>query len=271
MRNESFGCFKKAKVQFKKLIFTDNRLSYLLRRGAERLAGNGSNYRINDLSEWLELPTIALKIWLFSIPDGYGYNSFKVKKKSGRGLRSIDAPSHNLKVLQRSIYHKLLKRLNLHQSATAYISGKSIFDNASPHVRQHVVVNIDLKDFFGSISSNRIYRYWRFLGWDVETSTILRNICCHNGSLPQGSPTSPALSNLCNQLLDTRLEGVARIRKGKYTRYSDDLTFSFPNDYGIQSGVLRKIYKILRAEGYEIQKKNEYEYSVLISVKPRQG
>jgi Reverse transcriptase (RNA-dependent DNA polymerase)/CHAT domain len=92
------------------------------------------------------------------------------------------------------------------------------------------------------------------LGWDVETSTILRNICCYKGSLPQGSPTSPALSNLCNQLLDARLESVARINKGRYTRYSDDLTFSFSQDYGLHN-TLRKIRQILTSEGYKIQEK----------------
>lgn len=165
------------------------------------------------------------------------------------------APNYSLKTLQRSIYHKLLKRLYLHQAATAYIPGRSIFDNASPHVRQEVVINIDLKDFFGSVSSSKVYRYWRGLRWDDETSTILTNICCYKGSLPQGSPTSPALSNLCNQLLDARLEGLARTNKGQYTRYLDDLTFSFSNPYIHKRGILDKIHQILASEGYEIQEK----------------
>jgi retron-type reverse transcriptase len=126
-----------------------------------------------------------------------------------------------------------------------------------PHVGQNVVINIDLKNFFGSINSNKIYRYWRFLGWDVEVSTILRNICCHEGGLPQGAPTSPALSNLCNQLLDMRLEAVARKNKGTYTRYSDDLTFSFSKSYGHQGGIVKIINSILIDEGYEIQKKKK--------------
>jgi hypothetical protein len=83
----------------------------------------------------------------------------------------------------------------------------------------------------------------------------LRNICCYNGSLPQGAPTSPSLSNLCNQLLDARLAAVAKKIKGKYTRYSDDITFSFSKTYAHQKGILRKINDILESEGYQIQKK----------------
>jgi len=250
-----FEYLKNFKARIKKAISVDSRLGYFLRRIAEKFLHKTPSYRIGDLSDWLELPVTALKSWLNRLPDGYQYESFKIPKKGGRGRREINAPNNTLKVLQRSIYHKLLKRLHIHQAATAYICGKSIFDNALPHVRQEVVINIDLKDFFGSIRSDRIYRYWHLLGWDVETSIILKNICCYKGGLPQGSPTSPALSNLCNQLLDARLEGMAIKNKGKYTRYSDDLTFSFSNPYIHRRGILEKIYQILASEGYEIQQK----------------
>lgn len=246
---------KNVKARIKKAISVDGKLGYFLRKIAEKFLGKASSYGINDLSEWIELPVAALKPWWNGLPDGYQYESFKIPKKSGRGRRDINAPDHSLKALQRSIYHKLLKRLHIHQAATAYIPGKSIFDNALPHVRQEVVINIDLKDFFGSVKSDKIYRYWHLLGWDVETSIILKNICCYKGSLPQGSPTSPALSNLCNQLLDARLEGMARKNKGQYTRYSDDLTFSFSNPYIHRRGILEKIHQILASEGYEIQEK----------------
>jgi hypothetical protein len=117
MRNHSLRCLQKAKAQFKKLLSTDGKLTYLVRKGTERLIGN-STYRLIDLSEWLELPSTALRIWLFGIPDDYRYESFTIKKKNGRGRREIDAPNRSLKVLQRNVYHKLLKPLNLHQSAT---------------------------------------------------------------------------------------------------------------------------------------------------------
>ncbi len=244
-----------SKAKIKKEVSVDGRVGYFLRRIAERFLHRTSNFGIDDLSEWLEFPIIALKPWLIGIPSGYQYENFKIPKKNGRGRREINAPNHNLKTLQRSVYHKLLKSLQIHKSATAYIPNRSIFENALPHVNQDIVINIDLKDFFGSIESDRIYRFWHFLGWDVETSTILKNICCYEGSLPQGSPTSPALSNLCNQLLDARLEGLANRNNGRYTRYSDDLTFSFSNPYIHKRGILQKIREILISEGYEIQEK----------------
>lgn len=193
MRSNGFNSLKLAKNLIKQIAFFGEQIVYLIRRIVEKLEGSSQYRKIDKLSEWLDLPIPALRIWLNGMPDGYKYKTFRIPKKAGRGYRVIDAPNHNLKVLQRAIYHKLLKRLNPHKAATAYISGKSIIDNALPHVGQDIVINIDLKDFFGSISSDSVYRYWHKLGWDVETSTILRNICCHNGRLPQGAPTSPAL------------------------------------------------------------------------------
>lgn len=255
MREKEPDYLKDAGATIKRAFSVDSKLGFLVRSVAEKLLGKVSSYEINDLSEWLELPVAALKPWLKGIPSEYKYENFKVPKKGGRGRREINAPNHALKSLQRIVYHRLLKKLHLHQAATAYIPGRSIFNNALPHVGQEVVINIDLKDFFGSVSSDKVYRYWHFLGWDVETSIILKNICCYKGSLPQGSPTSPALSNLCNQLLDARLEGLAKRNKGQYTRYSDDLTFSFSNPYIHKRGILDQIHEILSSEGYQVQEK----------------
>ena len=245
--------WKTVKETIKFIFSIDTKAGYLARNlisifSYERSRG------ISDLADYLDLPVAALRIWLNGMPEEYSYEKFTIPKKSGRGRREICSPNQRLKSLQRGVYHKLLKSLNFHQAATAYASKKSIVDNALPHVRQEIVINIDLKNFFGTIKSHRIYRCWRSLGWNVETSMILKNICCYEGSLPQGSPTSPALSNLCNQSLDSSLDRAVRNFKGKYTRYSDDLTFSFPKAR-IPRGILKRISDILKLEGYEIQEK----------------
>jgi RNA-directed DNA polymerase len=44
--------------------------------------------------------------------------------------------------------------------------------------------------------------------------------------LPQGTPTSAALANLCAFGLDLRLEGLAHALGARYTRYADDIVLS---------------------------------------------
>jgi RNA-directed DNA polymerase len=64
------------------------------------------------------------------------------------------------------------------------------------------------------------------LGYSVPVATMLSNLCCLSESLPQGAPTSPALSNLLMQQTDKRISGFIKKKKIRYTRYADDLTFS---------------------------------------------
>ena len=237
------------------------RIGYFIRKlianVLDRIVENKARRGITDLAEWLDVPTASLRVWVYSRPTGFYYRTFSIPKKNGKGYRKIDAPNPQLKLLQKKLYVLLIRPLGWHTSATAYIPEKSIVDNALPHVDQKVVINIDLKDFFGSISSNKVYTCWRSLGWDFETSTILQNICCYNDCLPQGSPTSPAISNLCNQSLDSQLKRLVDEYQGHYTRYSDDLTFSFPQEHALKWGVIHKIREIITSEGYSIQKKKK--------------
>ncbi len=243
------------KIKLEKFLSFDGKIGYLIWKTIESITGAKSTRDINDLSEWLEWPLVALEKWVFGIPNEYQYVSFYIPKKGGRGKRRIDAPNQELKDLQQRVYHKLLKRLNQHRAATGYTLNKSIVDNASPHIGQDVVINIDLKDFFFNISSRRVYNCWRFLGWDIKAAMALTHICCYQKHLPQGAPTSPAISNICNIMLDTRLDSLAKIGDGQYTRYADDLTFSFPIYGDREKRILNKIFKVISSEDYEIQKK----------------
>jgi hypothetical protein len=181
-----------------------------------------------------------------------------------------------LKLLQKRVYNKLLRPLPVHPAVTGFVRGRSIVDNARPHSCRAVVINLDLADFFPSISLERIVRAWRAIGWNRESARILGNICTHENRLPQGAPTSPAVSNLVCRKLDVRLTALMQAErvKGSYTRYADDLTFSFES-FGsnkrrrkaraggaarTQSAVtsratLRVVRRIIEAEGFRIQKK----------------
>jgi len=180
------------------------------------------------------------------------YAEFRIPKRAG-GSRTIAAPEAPLKALQRRILKRLLARLASHPAAKGFERGQCIVTNARPHVGKAVVVRLDMKDFFASTRDRRVRDYFRGLGWNREASELLTHLCTHRGGLPQGAPTSPRLSNLVNYPLDARLAGLAKRLGATYTRYADDMTFSFSSDDPRAIHKLIRVVKlILEEQGYAI-------------------
>ncbi len=203
-----------------------------------------------DLAEFFAISEFELK--RFCIRTQGFYHSFERPKKSGKGMRIISAPSEALKELQRKIKRDILDLLETHSSCMGYKKGFSIVDNAAPHVGQRFVLNLDIKDFFQSISSARVAGYFCSLGYSEEVSVLLSRICCYKNALPQGAPTSPSLANLICSKLDRRLCGVARKNGLVYTRYCDDITIS--GGAFVKPGLQHFIQGIIAEEGFEVNK-----------------
>jgi RNA-directed DNA polymerase len=195
-----------------------------------------------------------LTLWLGGTPQGFSYTKFEIPKKSG-GVRILNAPNDSLKKLQRKIHYSFLKSLKPHSSCRGFAQGQSIVTNALPHVGQAVVINLDLKDFFNTVTDKKVYNFFRAIGWGRSASKVLTNICCYQGTLPQGAPTSPALSNLVNYRFDVRLSNLVKKFGGIYTRYADDITLSFPKFDTKHKIILKYVSQIIRSEGFQIQKK----------------
>ena len=153
------------------------------------------------------------------------YRYFTVDKRSG-GVRKIAEPLPSLKEIQRWILDNILYKCPISRFTKGYVPTLSIRDNARFHRNQELVLKLDIKDFFPSIKSGRVFNFFKRLGYQKAVSQMLTNLCTLNGSLPQGAPTSPALSNLIISRLDTRLSHYAIQKKIRYTRYADDMTFS---------------------------------------------
>jgi RNA-directed DNA polymerase len=183
---------------------------------------------VASLSKWLDVPEAELREWLGTAPTwtrGYEYTRFTIPKRRG-GERTIEAPNDKLKTLQRRILYRLLNPLPMHLAVTGFVKGRSIVDNARPHVGSGVVINLDLADFFPTITAERVEKMFRSLGWDADAAAVLSRICTSEGHLPQGAPTSPAISNLVCRKLDERLSRLIQRNEGHYTRYADDITIS---------------------------------------------
>ena len=156
------------------------------------------------------------------------YKEFNIPKKNG-GVRTIMEPYPSLKEIQFWILKHILEpAASEHVSpvAKAFIPGISLRGNARFHKGKQCVIALDLHDFFGSVTYNSIYAIFKKLKYSKSVSTLLANLCTCNGCLPQGSPTSPMLSNFVFKRLDDKIFGYCRKNGILYTRYADDMTFS---------------------------------------------
>lgn len=162
------------------------------------------------------------------------YNVFRIPKRSG-GWREILEPKPELKAKQRSILAWLMaRRIGPSPYAHAFVRKRSILTNALPHVGKRVVVKIDMKDFFPSITEGQVAQALVREGLTGSESRAIAQICTVEGRLPQGAPTSPFLSNLVFKPFDYRLAGIAKAWSKSasptaFTRYADDLAFSGNN------------------------------------------
>ncbi len=196
------------------------------------------------------------------------YRRYLLPKKTG-GHRLISAPMPRLKAAQSWILRTILDPVPAHDAAHGFRSGRSIVSNAEPHVGAEVVVNLDLKDFFPTITYRRIKGVFVKLGYGESVATVLALLCsepevatvtCDGTTyhvarserhLPQGAPTSPALTNILCRNLDARLTRTAEALGFRYTRYADDLSFSGsgPADKAV-GPLLRRARHIIQGEGF---------------------
>ena len=196
------------------------------------------------------------------------YRRFALPKKTG-GERIISAPMPRLKRAQYWILDNVLACAPVHGAAHGFLKGRSIVSNALPHVGKDVVINIDLKNFFPSIGMPRIKGVFRELGYSEQIATTLALLCTEASTqevsvdgetffvahgtraLPQGAPSSPALTNILCRRLDARLQGAAAKLGFAYTRYADDLTFSGDASASKLAGkMLWRARQIVASEGF---------------------
>ena len=176
------------------------------------------------------------------------YQEFWMRKRSG-GYRMISAPDKDLQAIQSTIYSRILSSVTIvHPAAVGFRCGRSVVDNAAPHLGKRYVLKMDIHDFFGSIRSPRVRQTFKKIGYPENVSKVLGALCCLHRHLPQGAPTSPALSNIVGYEMDRKLAALAAEYGVTYTRYAD-LTFS--GDVFPKEQIIPQVKRIIRDEKFE--------------------
>jgi hypothetical protein len=167
-------------------------------------------------------PAELKKIWWYR---GRMYTQFSIAKGGGK-IRQITAPDKRLKILHSKLAPLLDQLYRVRNPVHGFVPARSVKTNAEAHGRRRFVVNLDLKEFFPTITENRVTGLLRSLSIDARVAEIIARLCCFNSHLPQGAATSPVLSNMICFRLDTELLRAAKDARSIYTRYADDITFS---------------------------------------------
>jgi RNA-directed DNA polymerase len=225
----------------------------------------------NELATAMGIPLKELRFLAFSrkVSTVSHYRKFYIPKKSG-GKRLISAPMPRLKQVQYWILENIFNKVAVHSAVHGFALQRSIVSNAQQHIGKAVVVNVDVKDFFPSIHYKRVKGLLQQLGYSEKIAVILSLLCTEaitdqvsiDGKdyfvqkgervLPQGAPTSPAITNILCYKLDKRLQGLASKCQCSYTRYADDITFSFNNSDVNAQQLVWRIKKVLTDEGFTV-------------------
>jgi RNA-directed DNA polymerase len=190
------------------------------------------------------------------------YNEILVSKQGGKGKRLIQEPSMSLKRIHRKLNRGLgaVYTLVRPEQAHGFVRSKKdasigIVSNAAVHAGSAFVLNMDLKDFFHTISVKQVKKVLSseiFL-FNDHLSTAIALLVTYQGRLPQGAATSPVLSNFVCLSLDERLRFLAINNGWKFTRYADDLTFSGPVSFSDED--LVRICEVVESEGFTMNER----------------
>lgn len=205
---------------------------------------------LSDLARLLDVEPKFLSKQIYHVADDMKYSEFEKLKKSGL-TRKIHAPNSNLKFIQ-SRLSRLLYQCYLdvhgrpekpsHVLSHGFQRGRdlSIYTNAQRHTKKRYVFNADISDFFPSFNFGRVRGYFiknKSFALNETVATVIAQTACFQNTLPQGAPSSPIITEFISQVLDYRLQSIARRYRCTYSRYADDITFStnlkdFPSKIG---------------------------------------
>lgn len=203
------------------------------------------------------------------------YYRFQVEKKRG-GVRNIASPKKILKKSQRKILEDILYMIPASNEAHGFIKERSVVTSADKHsYGTKLLINMDIKDFFNTITFKRVLGMYMGLGYSGYISTLLAMICTYcmreemeikgekvyvrygDRVLPQGAPTSPMITNIICRRLDSRMLGAAKSFGYEYSRYADDMSFSLKEaSMEKNTGAFcHLVEKILSEEGFGVNRK----------------
>jgi RNA-directed DNA polymerase len=180
-------------------------------------------YNINHLAYLCRYRAAYINKALANTP--YYYRTFQINKSNG-SKRTIQEPLPGLKEIQLWVLKNILEKIPISRFAKAYRKNIQLRENVRFHTNQPLVLTLDIRDFFGTITRKQVEVVFRSVGYSSSIAKALSKLCSLHDRLPQGAPTSPYLSNVVFRELDQEISSYCCKHNIRYTRYADDMAFS---------------------------------------------
>lgn len=208
------------------------------------------------LADILKIPPALLAELAESTPGSYSpYLACKPPRPFERNYtpkqRPIDNPLHELKWVQKRIYRRLLKPICFPDNVLGAVPKRDVRDNAQYHLSSPLLVTLDVRRCFPSITNIHIYSVWsEFLGCSPPVAKLLTQLTTFQRHLPQGAPTSPLLANLFIWMIDEPIRQLSFDLRVKYSTWIDDLAFSGP----LARNLIQPTVSLLAANGLKVKR-----------------
>jgi RNA-directed DNA polymerase len=180
---------------------------------------------------------------------------YEIMTNGGKKRRKIYAPGPELSWVQNRIRHGLLTQIEVEDCVHGFVRGRGTVSNAHIHAHRRCqwVMNMDLKNFFPSINTGRVFGLFKTLFcFNDKVAGHLARLTTYDNHLCQGFCTSPDLANFVAWKLDRRLMGLAKKLDIGYSRYADDLTFSSTSWRPRAEAVCNMVRRIVYDEGFRV-------------------
>lgn len=176
------------------------------------------------------------------------YNTREIDKRNG-GVRKIYIPSKHdseqLKKILPSLERIYAEQINNRSSyAYAFVKKRNCALMAAQHIGFQYTLSLDIENFFDSITRRHLTKF-------IPRTTL--DYCLIDGAPRQGLATSPILSNIAFLPIDELIvDSLERLEiKAIYTRYADDLVFSFNKKESLKP-LHQQVELILRIFGFSL-------------------
>jgi len=233
-------------------------LTYLLKAEKKILVrGNKKISKINFVKNSL-YQDVSVKVDIKEEATKEGmYKEMRIPKKTPGEFRILHDPHPMLKYVQRQLLERILDKLPLPDYVTGFMKDVSITDTAKLHTDKEVVCCVDIANFFPSIKECMIRDMFMSMGWPMNVARIMSELCTYHNFVPQGAPTSPAISNLIGyHRFDKQVKELSDQNGFTYTRYADDLVFSTNRTDTKHTGeidyFLSKIETVIQNSGFQV-------------------